>query len=626
MIGIKLEAEERFLDTTESTSIDLTLENPLLGEGEKLSPGSFSLPFPLPAGDVSPRNAAILGHTDVIENASLYTTKRAELYYQNVLFKSGNIKVKSAIRGTLSSYFLFGLSTVHESFKTASLKEVMSEPVVIDDESISKKLYVKRNDDPDGTWDIIVNGVSYSGSRLAVMSAINADGELTVDTGKPVPYAVPDPGFNTPHGLISPPYITISLVTFVTAFNPITEEWEPFPEPYNDPLEPLSVATAAPDNYLIEVFDMSTYYAGFDSFFATMPSSRLVFPVCFNADAYGELNNIKRGELVNGVNAAGLMRNVCQGAHTPTVNHNSLQPFVRLKHVLDKIAQTFGFEWEGDFYTHSDIDGFIVDNSFSLDSPQQLIEDEIFVFWKRSFNISDLVPDMSVVEFLNALSSRYNLAIYFNEATNKARICFREDIGKAQDVEDITQYCSPIEAVEDLRRTGFSLVVPIDESDALSVEERLNIGTPEEDVVINCGRLHATGSTVLDGGYVEGVRVSRPFGTESGLRIFHYGGLIANGVFSYQSSKISANSIYEALQSAGATQGIYDRFWKYWLMFKKNRRSVTLTANLPFSMLKLIDWELKRRFDRSDFLIKSIKLKLTNKGVLASKIELITMR
>src|SRR5688500_1536345 len=95
MIGIKLLNQEVFLGTLPDTTIDLTLKNPLLGDAQVLSPGSYSLPFDLPSGDSSPKNAQAFNHPDVMENSSPYQLQKADLYVDEVLFKSGNLKIAS---------------------------------------------------------------------------------------------------------------------------------------------------------------------------------------------------------------------------------------------------------------------------------------------------------------------------------------------------------------------------------------------------------------------------------------------------------------------------------------------------------------------------------------------------
>lgn len=627
MIGIQLEGYDEFLETMPDTSIDLTLENPLFGEN-KLSPGSYSFPFTLPAGTRSPRNAAKLKHPDVVENNEAYQLQKARLFFNGIPFRrgTGNLKTNTSDKGRASAYFTFGLSTLDHALKTAKLRDVVSAPVNISTEALDKTLYIKKTVDPTVDWDITVNGTNYTGTPEGVVAAINNNGVLTVDTGKHVPRAILEAGVNSPSGALAPAYIKILLVTYVTSFDPITETWIPLPVASGDPLQELSLSTSDPDLYLIEAWDMDTYYDQFDAWLANFPSNILVFPVRFNATPYGDNSNIKITETVNGVNASGIIRNYAGGLNTKVINRNSLQPFMRLKFALDKIAERFNFSWEGDFYDHGELDSIIIDNTSGLDAPQAWIEGETLVFWKRKFNLSDLVPDITVVDFLSRLKSRYNLGIYYNDLTDKVRICFKEPIAKRNTYEDVTVYSSPMDDIGDLRVAGFNILVPKEDSDAFSVSESMDIGDPQEPIEVGCGRLHQSISTVISGGLVNGVRVATRFGDKFGFRIFHYDGIVNNGTYSYQACSISSPAFYEPLMTEGASLGIHDAFWKYWLTFKRNRRMVKLKASFPFRMLRSIDWELKRRFDRNNYLIKSIRVRITNQKVSVSDVELYTMK
>ena len=141
MIGIQLDGDREFLDLYPDTSIRLRLENPLLSGAEKLSPGSFSLPFDLPTGDDSPRNSSKLKNPNVIENNESFVLQKANLFFDGVPFKRGNLKAQIGTDKNASSYFTFGLNTISPGFKNAKLRDVVNEEIAISTRPIIKRMF-----------------------------------------------------------------------------------------------------------------------------------------------------------------------------------------------------------------------------------------------------------------------------------------------------------------------------------------------------------------------------------------------------------------------------------------------------------------------------------------------------
>lgn len=637
MIGIQLEGDNEFLQTDPATSINIKLENPIFGNGEKLSPGSYSLPFTLPTGDRSPSNAAKIKHPDVIENNQAYQLQKATLFASSdmnapVPFKKGNLRAKSTDKNKAQAHFTFGLNSINESFKTAKLKDVVAENFVIGATSITKKIYIKR---PSGDYNVTINGIAYAASdATSLAAAINADADAGLDTGKYLPYATHVAVGSTPSGLIVNDYVVVRLSIYFTFHDDILDMDFLLRQDATDPLLELSAnVDGDPENYLVET-DLGTYYDEFDTFLAgyisgSYPNAKLRFPLLFNGNPYTE--TIKDLELVNGVNSSGLIRNESNWGLTndqpfKVKNYNSIQPFLRRKWILDKIGETFGFTWEGDFYDHADVDNMLEWNSAALDYPIPFIGERKFVFWRRSFNLSELVPDITVVEYLKRLCSRYNLGLYENEITKKVRICFREPIAKNIAYEDITSISSPVLKIEDLRVSGYTLSLKKDDTDLSTSDESVTVGTSEQTIEMQCGRLFQQNTTVIEGKAVSGPRTLQRFAEKGQMRTFYYKGIVDVTTFSYPAADINGVSIYEPLNNFVLLTGMYEAFWKYWLHYDRNRRIVTIVPSFAFRNILRFDWEKKRRFDRINYLVKSIDLTITNQTIRVNSAELFTMQ
>lgn len=626
MIAIQLDGDSEFIDTTPSTSVSITLENPILGNAEKLSPGSFSFPFDLPVGDASPKNSAKLKNPDVLENNAAYQLQKASLFVSETVtdaplpFKSGNLKTQTLSGNKASVYFTFGLNSLSSEFKTAKIRSIISETFVISSTQISRSIYVK-NLWSSGQHSLEINGIVFTDDSLSGLLALINNyyfDNMVVDGNIWLPLSEMVDG-----------YLHIRLARDVNSGGFILTQYS------MNPLTPFYVKTGEDDvqNWSIKVFDMTGYYNDFQTFLngyisGAYPNDKIRFPAMFNANLYGT-DAYRDGELINGVNASGIIRNNANwgfdnGQPGVVKNVNSIQPFVLLKYVLDKTAQTLGFAWEGDFYDSLTTEHILIDNSQTLDDLQDFVGAKKFAFWRRSFNINEFVPDLTVVDFLKALQSRYNLAIYYNENTRKVRLQKRELIAAGSNYDDITGICSPVEGIDDQRVAGFVLRVKKETNDALSVEESLTIGEAETELPIACGRIQQQQSAIVNGGVVTGPYVSRENGADFNLRLFHYKGIVNNGVYSYPAAGIHGISFNESFSDLG--NNLYKAFWQYWLQFQSNRLVVKLKVNFPLRRLLNFDWELKRRFDRSNYLVKSIELSINNSSVSVSDVELYTLR
>jgi hypothetical protein len=164
------------------------------------------------------------------------------------------------------------------------------------------------------------------------------------------------------------------------------------------------------------------------------------------------------------------------------------------------------------------------------------------------------------------------------------------------------------------------LKVPKDETDAFSQQETITEATPGETYEIKIGRLFQTLSTQLDGKNLTGPYKSQKHGANFKTRVFHYKGMNTAGPYSHAEAAINGESFNEELPA------LYGSSWRYWLHYQTNRLKVKLAVAFPFRLIAPFDFERKRRFDRSNYLVKSIKIRITNRGLKINDVELVTMK
>lgn len=644
MIGLKISGQQ--VEVNPETRIDFKLVNPLFND-DTLSPGSYTLPFDLPGGEVSPINASIFKNIDVIENQEKFTRQEAKLFFDGVYYKKGKIKAKTVSSRILSTNFIFGLSTISDEIKTKKIRELLDEEIVIDDSEIEKKVILKpgaaaQSDELPFPFDgqykwtlapIVINGKSYEVTNTIIAvdeqelledlaALINADTDSPRAVATVITAGASSGGFAAPY-----------------------MEIQSFDAP-NDPHAELQVSLDGMNSsYLFDPSDFSYEFRGYkwqvhtemgnadldgyyDPFWTALqgyftgvyPDDKLRFPAMFNGGGLG------KQYFYNMLAPDGtLKRNIpCSTNFFYGVNTNSIHPFVRLHYLLDSIATYFGFEWEGDFFTSADTAEMLIWNPNNLDMPMDFIGNtKQFTFWQRSFNVKDLVPDISVTELLQSLASRYNLAIYPNEQTGKVRIVYREPLAKSTVFSDITSQCGRPEPIEDNSISGIKLTARKESKDTLAGDDVYDIGDPEVTLPSAASSIRRSENFPFgDVGNISGPRVYHPPDDKFELRIFYYKGIVDNGTIEYPQAGINAISYTDAFDGV---DGLYVNFWKRWLEYQLRRRSVPIDIDFTFADLKNFAWELKRRFDRNNYLVKSLDFTMESNRITVCKAVLYTM-
>lgn len=601
MIEVKINNE--MADVLKSTRVSLELNSPLLAE-DNLSPGSISYPFDLPCGDDSPKNSELLGTPDVVENTEGFRKVAAELGFDGVPFRRGKLIVREHAGKTRARVnFNFGvLAAFGEDFKKKKLADLLDEVVPIHSASITKKIYIKPGGGATSPYEITVNGKQFSNATLAGLASDIAGS--SADTNATAAHV----GTGTsPLGMTSP---YVEIYPAMSATNPLT---------------PLSVTyegngvVPATFRWLIHTFDIDAYNQIYKDFYTeNFEDPRFSFPWVKNDNPYGEAVEyvffrdyyVGFGSFAGGTKITNDMNRAAAGTllvNDPNwgyannrmfqvQNINSLQPFVRMRHVLDKIAEYFGFSYEGDFTTLADIDEMYLWNSAPLDMPMDFIGPRKFVFYRASFNIKELVPDITVRDFFLLLASRYNLGVRLNEKNNNLEIIRREVLARNPISHDITARCGRPASQEDLRVTGFRMVSEKETTDQLHAADQLEVSDPEEEVRIGCKAFNSVPPTNPQ------VLVNQKIGAKTGLVVFYMRYPSDGGSGIGVASPLSG----EWVETLGGEDGIYETFWKYWLYFQQRRRVIPLPVTWNFRDIQELDWAAKYRFDRNLYMIKKV--------------------
>lgn len=601
---ISIRVDDEFLDLLPDTKISVTLNNPLFNE-DNLSPGSFSLPFNLP---LSPKNNRLLSIPSVIESLSIKKKIDAQLLVSDVPLHTGQLVLGEVAGRKISVNFIFGMSVVKSDLKTKKIRSLLNEVLTVGVSPIEKCVYIKPGDGITAPFKITINGEQYEGSSLpdlrdninsvTLFKFIKAEYVTVGDTGGMTPqylkiYATVEGGYP-------------STDLFATLHVDVSED----------------NGTGADPSYRwnVESFDMTDYLDEFRDFIelyftATPPNDKVRFPILFNDGSQDPY--IKLGNFVNAQDAGGLVVNGFGEIPFVTENRNSLQPFLKISYLLELIEDYLGVTLDGDWLAHTN--DMLIWNTAMLDVPTPYIGKTPFIFWKRSFNLQELVPDMTIVEFFLALQSRYNLGIYL-ERNNVIRFVKREVIAKSNVFSNLPVHGRAIKT-PDLRVSGIKLIAAKDDTDSYSTVDELSVGEPEVEKVCKMMGVGSNLTFSVNGTVITAPRVKQKQGEKMLLKIFYDEGYTVGTTYNY--NKCSVDAVYS--ERFDGVNGLYETFWKYWLHFEIRRRAVQLPVFFQVKHMNYFDWRVKRIFDRKAFLIKSIEIDADANGLAVSITEIYSM-
>ena len=611
MIGIKV--YEQWLQLNPDTVVPWRLNSPIFND-DNIIEGSYTLPFVIPVGKDSPYNDALLGFPGLPENAGSKKEHPAEIFFDGLLLFSGILVIKSGSANQATANFKIGIAKYKSLLQSITIPELVREEIVLDAANLVRWIYIKPSGTASSPYGIRVNDTLYEEDTLSdLATAINA-----AEAEPKVTATYIDSGPNTPGGLTAP-YIQLR-----PAFS-------------NDPLAPLSInaaedSSSARGHWLIDTFDFDNYttpiataLAGYFDDSIPYPTDKIRFPYLVNTGLYTDdfttgsdsvSDKNKRYPSINARNETGIIFNEPNTGKFNNINYNSLAPYVRLRYVIDKMIDEIGIDFEGDVLTNTDVNNILFYTSRVLDVPQAFIGSRPFIWWRRSFNLDELLPEMSCIELLKELQKLLNFALYVNEATGKVRMQFRKAMITSRNFIDITARVSPWMDYDDTSLAGIRLTQEVDDTDAIAkaaaADHIFDLGDDPESII----------STAFSGFFFnntfnvddDATTLTGPFAiqrAQSGRapRFIFYKGYTSKGTWTYPSAAAAGTGINLQLSNLFTNQ------YREWLRFLRDRRQYTYAWDIELPEILDLNWERKYRIDRVNYLLKSLSFDLTMKGI-----------
>ena len=562
----------------------------------------FSFPFRIMA---TGRNLNVLGHPNRLDAAPSSATFPAVLHIDTAQLR-GIVEVSDRTQDTIEIVFKSKERKLAEEMEAAKINTVLESITV-------PQTYVAKWDlqlNAGSNWFVNINGTSYSVSgtpssgAIAMAAAINAD------------YPGVAAAFPLDNRVVLTPTASPFEVDAIGGGQNLTV------------LSYRNFSIARRDNF------QHHYNA-----LRTTPVASHAFPVVFNIGFFSRAENPVFSDYLN------YGHGVINGLNTPQATQIwefSYVPFVRVKYVFARLltvlteVKAFGGYYDaatfGKLLTYNNL---ALDEIFLKDFFTDLQQAKWMNSHKQAYNLNDHVPDMTALEYMNAILGFLNLYAYLDGTT----LIFRQKIAQLQ--QSAIDWTDKITAAYEFQsgaRGGATLIYKADSTD-VSYQEPAALGdyvtgyTGETDIETAYRPLQERELT--DQGDVWRVPYLQAKGSSDaaglsrnpyGNRIFYdFGAQEDSGEATYWQGARTRSNMSGTPQADfdmqwDGTNGMYNTLWKRWAEMLADAPTVKLSARLDGHDIEdLLKWDNPVRYIRTPagavkFLVKSFEFRRSAGG------------
>jgi hypothetical protein len=615
---LQIEVENEFLDLPVDFAPEFNRFNPVF-QTEGVIKDDYTFPIPLPHTD---RNARILGNPGVIENETSFRPRfTAKLWWNGMPRITGQIRISKVDSDrTISVYFAYGLSEISIDFRTRSLRDVMDENVVIHNTNFDKSIVLWYIGLASDYAQLQVNGKSYKEDTLEdLIDAINDDPDQSASASD-----------------VSDEFLTLLKITPGSS-NELDEFSILLPSPIvntsTGEIERVTWWVTPPafiSSYTSTYNDFVGNYRGSDA------DRKLRFSTFANYTGFDDDSSIKDFPLVNGYNADGLLRNFLRTnfvsdlnpQEVRIVNQTSLAPQVTLRYILEKIEDYYGIKIIFPLSADDPDNEIVLLSPMTLDVPLKYFNNQKLIFYRRSFNINEFVPDIPVNDFLKAIQS-LGFYITWDPVLKIVEFKEKQPIVRSPRYFDLKGNYSDLFEVVNFQKEGVTLSHEVDGDDTF-IQETFSPYSGNYNQVYGAGEKKIT------------TRVSVP--AYDVFAPIPPGSLSTNGVTVSMARKPEFKTVKLAYQEANEdtlttfvvngqslswesqlsfTDGLWEQYWKDWIVMEDNTTTCKATLYMREDWIWNPEWTIKYLIDRNKFLVKSFTVSLQESEWMEVEAELV---
>lgn len=583
---IAFSINDEFLDMPSDPSVQWQRTSPFF-QFEGFNREDFTFPIAFPN---TPKNKRIFDFPHIVENASRLRPKwTATLWYNGVPRVKGEIRAKSPINErVITANFVAGLSLIGDDVKERKLSEIIDETETIHTLTVIKSVDIRHFS---GDFAIRINGTEYSGTDLSDLASV-----INADTGNGVAASA-----NVPASVLTITSDTAGEFVPLHIQTPSNSVW-------------LNSALALRPTWLTTYRnEYITYLSGF------IGSARLTKKIRYgtfaNLDGYQNAEKpLKAWPVVNYWSGGDFVpndfSNLDDNFNLGPINNTSLAPMLTLKAMLEFIETYYSMTIQ--FFALNDDD--VLFHNWTIDRPTKIWNDQSLIFFERSFNLNQLVPDITVNELIKALQAGFNAEATFDPDTRVLTIAHRQPSITARTYQDITTSCSIPQDIQLAEQKGvrFALL-------EFSEDKSENLTLSPSDYLVDEGE-----RTIRAGFGAPGMRnhtglgdypqnaalttamINQPQNAKFGLRFARY---IDDANTPYIDSR---PFLWEG------EDGLILTYWEDSIQIENNPVTIKNTWLMPRNQVFATEWGKIWRIDRNDYLLKEFSVQLRTNEVSAA--------
>lgn len=307
-----------------------------------------------------------------------------------------------------------------------------------------------------------------------------------------------------------------------------------------------------------------------------------------------------------------------------TANRYALAPQPYVLAVFRAIEKTLGYTFNGSFFQRPDVQRMFLVNLTTLDGGDLSLNR-----YRRNFNLSEMMPDMKVGNFLLQFRNLLGLALHFSANDQMVRVSELRELLDDSNYVDITKRAGKSYKRSFRTEEGFMLNMQIDTNDLYmknlpSEWTTFTVGSGQEPITSNASplqmvseqdQLKAAKTWTLPG--IDQTGSSAFFGLDKklmSLRLMYYLGLKNDDMFG-QFPKADYRYVNKSLRFEGG-DGIYQQSYRTWLDFLS--KSSEVEREVQFSIEDLIEFDFSQKIiiDSVPYFIKEYSVTLSKENSL----------
>lgn len=333
--------------------------------------------------------------------------------------------------------------------------------------------------------------------------------------------------------------------------------------------------------------------------------------------------------------------NIFVGAFAESIENRTAMPFVKLSYLLQQLFLEVGYDLHNDFQSDDELGQLCIYNNYSIYEQTDQ--------WATTINLQSHVSDSKATDFLKFIIQNFCLGLFYSPFDKVVKLIPLRDILSKPHQYDWTDKAVDTQNISIERKYPGIFSYKEDKDDKVSFNKEnfsydsglndialtTNVGTLIED-----NNISNHGTTIIPIYKFLIMPEIQIFGTIPHNpdhihpfkdKLMFYRGMEYDTDFELY--PFANNDVYDSFGIQqwnysllwNSPYGLYEKWWKEWLLFLQHKKEVETTLCLTIRDLLNFNFEDKIRIDNMNYFVKELSVTLTQKGIQPVSAKLVTL-